>query len=261
MKELYAPVPSVEQYLRRIGYRKTPQVTLACLNDLIHCQLHTVPFENLDVFYSGKVPSLGTDALFEKIIRQKRGGYCFELNNLFCRLLSAIGFDAFCVKVRILLGRTELQPMTHCAVLVALDGKKYYCDVGFGGPAPVSAIEMIDEPQISGNHRYCIKNHTLYLEQDGTFLPMMQFEGTPCDPVDFVPLNFFCAKSVLEPFVHKLMVSRKIPGGHVSIDGDILKLSKCGKVSETPLCSETEVQNALKTWFGINTCQSSEMSV
>lgn len=251
MKELYAAIPSAQKYLQRIGYSKTPEITKTCLDELISCHVHAVPFENIDVFYGGKVPALGTVDLFEKIVNNRRGGYCFELNGLFCRLLQAIGFGAVCVKVRIMLGREVPPPMTHCAVLVNIEGKRYYCDVGFGGPAPISAIELCDSLQRSGDRCYRIQENILCLEQNGSFVPMMQFEDCACDPVDFIPLNYFCAKSEMEPFVHKLMVSIKTTSGHASIDGNVLKLRDNGVDTEIVLSKDLEMRDALVSYFGI----------
>ena len=40
----------------------------------------TVPFENIDV-QNGKPISVDIDALFNKIVHDKRGGFCYELNS------------------------------------------------------------------------------------------------------------------------------------------------------------------------------------
>lgn len=91
-EKLYEPIKNTAAYLERIGYKDAPEVSLVCLKKLVLGQLHNIPFEDLDVFHGHKEPSLDTDALFEKIVVNKRGGYCFELNGLFARLLTTLGF-------------------------------------------------------------------------------------------------------------------------------------------------------------------------
>ncbi len=243
---------NVSKYLERIGYTKKPETTLACLNDLISCQLHSVPFENIDVYCARLVPSLEEDALFDKIVTRHRGGYCFELNTLFCRLLREIGFDAFCVRVRILLDREVLPPQTHCGILVQLDGKVWFCDVGFGGPAPIGAVCLDGGAVFYGNRGYRIVDNILYLQREEGFVPMMEFETHECKTLDFQPTNYFCATSEEEPFVHGLMVSLKLPDGHISISGDVFSEKHGAKVSKIRILSENHAKEILKNYFEID---------
>ena len=82
-EKLYAPIPDTDAYLSRIGFDGKAEPTFDCLKKLMSCHLAAVPFENLDVYHGGIEPSLETDAMFEKIVTNRRGGYCFELNGLF----------------------------------------------------------------------------------------------------------------------------------------------------------------------------------
>jgi len=241
----------VSKYLKRIGYLKTPTVTLACLNELISCQMHAVPFENVDVYYKRSVPSLDEDVLFDKIVHRNRGGYCFELNTLFCAFLCALGFDAVCVRARIRLDRETPPPQTHCAILVKLDGKTWFCDVGFGGTAPIGAVDVSGEVFFYGGHHYRIQESVLYIRRDEEFVPMMEFENQACQTIDFVPMNYFCATSEEEPFVHRLMISLKRPDGYISIDGSVFYKKQSGNGSEILIKDEHHSKIILKEWFGI----------
>ena len=243
---------NVEQYLKRIGYQNELSVSLECLNELIVCQVQSIPFENLDVFWSHSVPSLDSEQLFRKIITNRRGGYCFELNTLFCELLRTVGFDAFCVRVRILLDREILPPQTHCGILVNLNGETWFCDVGFGGPAPLGAVGLFGAKVCYHTHQYQILGNTLYLWRENSFVPMMEFEDQPCRTLDFVPINYFCATSAEEPFVHRLMVSLKVQEGYRSIDGTIFREKQAGTVTETKLIDKNHVRRILKEKFKID---------
>ena len=81
----------VAQYLRRIGYDGPTDGSAAALAALQQAHLCTVPYENFDIL-RGQPLSLNPDALFEKIVTHRRGGYCFELNGLFGWLLKALGY-------------------------------------------------------------------------------------------------------------------------------------------------------------------------
>lgn len=89
-------------YLERIGYLEEPRANKECLEKLMELQLQRVPFENVEPFKEKKVPSLKIEDIFQKIVRQGRGGYCFELNKIFYELLKGLGFDVTPLAVRIL---------------------------------------------------------------------------------------------------------------------------------------------------------------
>ena len=76
----------IEEYLRRIHWQGTGEVSLQNLTGLQQLHLLHIPYENLDLV-NGVPLSLAPEALFQKIIRRHRGGYCFELQGAFSYLL------------------------------------------------------------------------------------------------------------------------------------------------------------------------------
>ena len=255
---LYAPLPDVDAYLARIGYTGGRCADFPTLCSLMTCQLDAIPFENLDVFHGRLEPDLGTEALFDKLIRRRRGGYCFELNGLFWRLLEAMGFTCFCGVGRIALGREYLTPPAHRVIFVEIDGIRYFCDVGFGGPIPASPLPMTEgvTHTCAAGRRYRFlrdgEETTLSVERDGEFVPMLIFDERPRDPVDFVPLNCFCARSPVQPFLGRQMIWRMAREGRRSIDGDLLRVTRNGVTEETVLATEAALREALLTHFGID---------
>ena len=221
-------------------------------------QLQNIPFEDLDVFHGHQEPALETNALFEKIITNRRGGYCFELNGLFARLLQALGFTCRSLMARVVWNYPHLTPPSHQVNIVTLDGQDYFCDVGFGGPIPYCPLPISLEQEqvckVTGRNYCFIKEgdwYTISIEFEGTWRPMLMFLDTACDPVDFVPLNSFCAHSPIEPFLNKQMVWLAAKEGRRSIDKDILKIEINGITTEKVLRTEEELKDALKNWFGI----------
>lgn len=256
--ELYAPLPDVDAYLARIGYTGDRRADLPTLCALMTCQLDAIPFENLDVFHGRTEPELGTEALFDKLIRRRRGGYCFELNGLFWRLLEALGFTCACGIGRIAFGRDHLAPPAHRVIFVEIDGARYFCDVGFGGPTPASPLPMTEGVTHTCSAGRCYRfscdggETTLFVERAGRFVPLLIFDERPRDPVDFVPLNCFCARSPAQPFLGRQMVWRMAREGRRSIDGDLLRVERNGVTEETLLDTETALREALLTHFGID---------
>lgn len=67
-----------------------------------HCT--HVPFENTSLHYSStRTLPLSIDHLFTKIVTNRRGGYCLELNTFFAVLLRTLGFELYTVGARVCL--------------------------------------------------------------------------------------------------------------------------------------------------------------
>ena len=254
---LYDPLPDQEAYLNRIGYTGKTAPTLDCLKALMTAHLRAVPFENLDVFHGRKEPALETKALFEKIVVNRRGGYCFELNGLFQKLLEDIGFSCTCHIGRIGHGQRFHYPISHRVTVVELAGERYFCDVGFGGPVPSEPAKIdLNKPFDSANgHRYVFTKSgieiTLSVEETPGLSPVLSFVEAPADPVDFLSLNAFCAYSPIEPFIHKQMVWRNTENGRCTLDGNTLRLHENGSVTETQIHGEEALRKVFLERFDI----------
>jgi len=93
--------------------------------------MRTVPFENLDIHLKRPIV-LEDNALFDKIVTRKRGGFCYELNGLFAALLRALGFDVVMLSAGVANPEREFGPdFDHMALLVTLE-QSWLADVGFG---------------------------------------------------------------------------------------------------------------------------------
>ena len=128
--------PSLKQYLDRIGYADKPDVSLECLTTLQSFHQLSVPFENLDVFMGIK-KVLNVDILFDKIVKERRGGWCHELNGLFAWLLEKIGFNVKIVSCRYYDRTTKefrSETFDHMALVVKIGTTEYLVDVGYGFP-------------------------------------------------------------------------------------------------------------------------------
>ena len=142
MFEEYAAVKPLDpweigQYLKRIGYTGSREPVKETLDALIYAHQCSVPFETLDPHDFGITVDLHPDAVFDKIVRKGRGGYCLELNGSFYRLLISLGFEVRPCLCRVLLGTEEwTHPIDHRTNLVTVGGRTYFCDVGVGGPMP-----------------------------------------------------------------------------------------------------------------------------
>ncbi|AFM05628.1 arylamine N-acetyltransferase [Bernardetia litoralis DSM 6794] len=122
----------LDNYLRRIGYLQTPQNNLQTLNELHKKHIFAIPFEDLDIHLK-KPLKIDINSLYEKIIVEKRGGFCYELNYLFYHLLKKIGFDCHIISSRLYDKRENLGcEFDHLSIFLKIENETFLVDVGYG---------------------------------------------------------------------------------------------------------------------------------
>ncbi len=141
------PALDVDAYLRRIGVDPATvdpplddptgddRATLARLQ---RAHVHAVPFETLAITGDpygdggGGGVSLSPADLREKVVDRERGGFCFELDGLFGRLLATLGVPVEYAAARVLDGDGDPgNPANHLVLVV--DGE-LLVDAGLGSP-------------------------------------------------------------------------------------------------------------------------------
>ena len=132
-------------YLARIGWEGDASVTRKTLDGLVYAHQCSVPFETADLVALGETPSLEMGDLYQKIVVDRHGGFCFELNKMFELLLRSVGFEVRPCLSRAVRGREGRMPINHRGTLVSLDGELLLVDVGFGGPLPAGSLAICDE--------------------------------------------------------------------------------------------------------------------
>jgi N-hydroxyarylamine O-acetyltransferase len=122
----------VAQLCQRINYRGELAPSLKVLQALHHAWTHAVPFENFDI-HLGRWIGLKPEAFFDKIVRRRRGGFCYEQNGLLAELLRTIGFDVAMLGASVINPHGEMgADFAHLCLLVTAEGKRCIADVGFG---------------------------------------------------------------------------------------------------------------------------------
>ncbi len=130
-----------DAYCSRINYSGSREPSVATLKGLHYAHVHNVPFENLDIFF-GKRLSLEPADLFAKIVSQKRGGYCYEVNSFFAIALQAFGFQVQGLLARVLYGFSNFRPRSHQLLLVTVENEPWIADVGFGSCCLREALRL-----------------------------------------------------------------------------------------------------------------------
>jgi N-hydroxyarylamine O-acetyltransferase len=121
-------------YLARLGLGQVPWADPAGLAAVQLAHRRAVPFENLDI-HLGRGIRIDSDSVFDKLVTQRRGGYCFEQNRLYADMLIALGIASrpLLARVRLGLPADAQPPRTHVLLLAELAGEPWIADAGFGG--------------------------------------------------------------------------------------------------------------------------------
>lgn len=139
---------NLKLYLQRLGFETPPAPTLETLRLLQLRHTGVFPFENLATI-TGAPVLIDLPSIEEKVLLGGRGGYCYELNNLFFALLLELGFDARAISGRVVMNQPEgsWTARTHRLSLVTIDDVRYISDVGFGGMVPTAPLLLDTETE------------------------------------------------------------------------------------------------------------------
>jgi len=123
----------ISKHLDRIKVLKNPLTNLVSLRHLQKQHLLNVPFENLDIHYGKKI-TCDVSKFYKKIVEEKRGGFCYELNGLFYWLLSELGFEVKMIAANVYDSAKEKYGIdfNHMTLMVKIGEEEYLTDVGFG---------------------------------------------------------------------------------------------------------------------------------
>ncbi len=245
----------LETYLHRINFSGGIDVSQDTLARLHHAHFYSIPFENFDILL-GRGINLDPQAVFNKLVLKKRGGYCFELNSLFLQALKALGF-----KARALLARVHLTGIPsgrgHQLELITIDGRNWLADVGFGGNSPRMPIPMeLDNPVTKDGQ-------TTRLTDGGDFGTMFQilenhewknlysFDLGHVFPADIAYGNHYTSTHPDTFFTFSRVAGRPLPGGEITLLDQTLKITVNGKEEVQTLPDSPAYLDAIKMNLGI----------
>lgn len=245
-------------YLRRLGFDAPPAPTLETLRQLQLRHTGAFPFENLSTL-SGQPVLIDLPSIEQKVLYDGRGGYCYELNNLFLALLQALGFDACGISGRVVMGQPEgaWTARTHRLSLVTLDGVRYITDVGFGGMVPTAPL-MLDTPdeQLTPHEPYRIEQHedgyTLRANVGGEWRAMYIFDLQRQEDIDYAVGNWYVSTHPESSFARQLMVARTGEGWRRTLNNGSFSIHRIGSETERRQVTDVdELMGLLRSEFDI----------
>lgn len=246
-------------YLQRLGYDAPPPPTLQTLQDLQLRHVCTFAFESLSTLLHLPVP-IDLPSVEQKVLLEGRGGYCYELNQMFLTLLQELGFDARGITGQVVMGgpADAHTARTHRLSLVTLDDVRYITDVGFGGMVPSSPLLLDSEAvQATAHEPYRLTfdgqgSYTLWAqvaeEWRGLYVFDLQMQGD----IDYTIGNWYVSTHPESPFVGQLKVARLAAGKRHTLNNANYAVHYLDRPSEKHTAqSADELLTLLQETFGI----------
>ena len=243
----------VTAYLARIGAERPARADGESLRELHLRHLRAVPFENLSI-HLGEPIVLEPDALLDKVVGRRRGGFCYELNGLFAELLEALGYRVTRLAARVH-GEGGFGPLfDHLALrVVDADGVEWLADVGFGRHTdhPLRFALGVDQQDPTGGYRLDAQPDTTDVVVSREGRPQYLVELRPRTLGDFEVCCWWQQTSPKSHFTQNVLCSLRTETGRVTVSGRILVESEdSGRRTERELTTD-ELPGVYAEFFGM----------
>ena len=242
-------------YLRRLNYSGPATPSRDVLFAIHQAHHRAVPFENLDIWLQRRIV-LDESAFYRKIVGERRGGFCYELNGLFAAMLRQMGFTVTLLSGRVPRKEGGVTPeFDHMVLRVDLD-QPYLADVGFGEAfqQPIMLRDGAEEEQDGVRYRLFAEGGRWIAERrnsGGEWNQLYEFSLQPRELQDFAGMCHFHQTSPHSNFTQRRICSLATEDGRVTLADMRLIVTRNGQREERILASEEEYRRELVRSFGI----------
>ena len=249
----------LDSYFSRIGYTGPREPSLAVLRSLQALHPAAIPFENLDVIRRVAI-RLDLPSIEKKLVRDRRGGYCFEQNALFAAVLEELGFEVtpLAARVRWQVPSQTQTALTHMVLRVDVERAPYLADVGFGGQTPTGPLRLdVPDAQRTPHETFRItrtgERYALQIQLPDGYSDLYVFTLERQYLVDFELGNWFTSTHPTSHFVQNLTLARAGPEGErISLFNRELVIRRGSEAEKRNLQTPEELLEVLASHFGLH---------
>lgn len=250
----------INAYFDRIGYSGSIAPTLETLHALMNRHTSAIPFENLDILL-GRLIKLDEESLFQKMVVDQRGGYCFEQNSLLLAVLKQLGFKVAPLSARVRIDRSGdyIPPRTHMFVCVEVCGESWLVDAGLGSLSLTQAIRLNTEQAQATLHetRRVIRKNGIFFHQakfGSIWNDVCEFTLEEMPQIDRELANWYTNTHPNSHFKNRLIAARAEENGtRLSLLNDEFKIrSHNGDTQVIKIKSPEDLLGVLETKFGLH---------
>jgi len=257
---------NLDAYFERIGWGGATSPNFETLAGLLRAHMSRIPFENLDVLL-GRPIRLDLEALQQKLVAARRGGYCFEQTMLFAAALEQLGFVLTRHTARVVaFVPRHMSPRTHMFLTVLLPEGTFIADPGLGGLAPRVAVPLVDgkRVQVGQEVHWMARDAGQWVlrTQAGDKVVDCWVSSLEVDNlIDFELGNHYTATHPMSPFVNRLMMRALTPSGRVNVMNRDLTIWSDGQSHSSQLADRAALRGLLAECFGFDLPEVERMRV
>ncbi len=245
----------LNQYLKRIHYSGPRTITYQTLAEIHHQHLLHIPYENGYV-QLGVPLDFDLERIFEKLVHQKRGGWCYEMNGLLGWALTEIGFDVTRMSGAVMRATEgDGQLGNHLVLEVKLAGQTYLADVGLGDglryPIPIEVgkfeqagleYELTQEPD----------GYWRFHNQKFSNVDSFDFKHQPADENELQAKCHWLQTDPSSPFKMVFIVNRFTPHSIEVLHGKVHTTTTAEGKQQTTLTDLAAGQQVITNVFGLD---------
>lgn len=200
----------VREYLRVLDLH-TRERDFSLLNDLVARHVATFAFSSAGCLLGEHLP-LDFESLYQRLVVQRRGGYCFQHNGLMYGVLEELGFCPMLYLARVIYNQDTHPGLTHRISMVEHGGRNCVLDVGFGPLGPRIAVPMSAAQAKDGDKLFRVSQrrpgeYHMEVFKDDVFFSLYRFELTRYGQADCELGHFYSHRHPAATFVNHLVVS------------------------------------------------------
>jgi N-hydroxyarylamine O-acetyltransferase len=249
----------LDAYLRRIGYTGERAPTLDTLRGVQLAHAQSIPFENLDPLLRRPM-RLDAEFLQQKLVREARGGWCFEHNWLLRHALDALGFRTTGLAARVMWNAPEgtVNARGHMLLLVHLDEGPHVADVGFGGLTLTGPLRLVPDVEQATPHepfRFVAAGGGFVMQAmvGDEWKPLYRFDLQEQHLPDYEVSSWYLATHPRSHFLAGLIAARPAPEARYALrDGTFTVHHRDGRTERRGIDSPAEMRGVLRDTFGID---------
>ena len=249
---------NTDDYLKRIKYEGRQFPGLEFLRGLQEAHLMCVPFENLDIHYGNRI-ELNVESFYHKVVLERRGGFCYELNSLFQGLLEKLGYETKLISARVYSTQSNDfgAEYDHLAIIINLEQDEYLVDVGFGEfafhPLKLEMNTIQSDPRGQFVIEQFEKEYYKVSRIEGETKSIQYIFSTKNrDLMEFAEMCHYHQTSPDSHFTRKKLISIPSEKGRVTITGNLLKVTENGKTVHEYEFAPAEFGRYLHEYFGMD---------
>lgn len=258
-------------FRKRIGIPENETITFEALDNVLEKTAKKIPFENFCII-ENKINDINKENLINKILINKEGGLCYELNSTFYFFLIENGFNAVLARGVVYENATQeylTLGRTHVTILITYEEQKYLIDTGFGGNLPLKPVPLTGETVTTTNGEFRIKKvnseHGDYVlemklkHKDKAWRIGYAFDSKKPikDVSEFNEIQTIIAEHQESPFNKNPLITRLTTGGNITLTNTSFTQWIDGIATKENI-DNVKFKQLLKQHFGMKKMKSEE---